>query len=107
MGEIQCQICQVQQGRFYPDVLEKGLRSKGALTLALGRDVCAGFLDTKSSSDNSAFVQYGCEQQDAGQHVPCKQLRAEVAADLRAIFNAPDWVHAEAYLKQDCDQVFR
>ncbi|MFN2304688.1 MAG: IS256 family transposase, partial [Anaerolineales bacterium] len=35
MGEIQFQVPQVRQGQFYPDALEKGLRSERALTLAL------------------------------------------------------------------------
>lgn len=35
MGEVQFQIPQVRQGNFYPDALEKGLRSERALTLAL------------------------------------------------------------------------
>jgi transposase-like protein len=39
-------------------------------------------------------------QQNAGQYVPRKRMRAEVAADIRAIFNAPDRAQAEAYLKQ-------
>jgi transposase-like protein len=39
-------------------------------------------------------------QQNAGQYVPRKKMRAEVAADIRAIFNAPDRKQAEAYLKQ-------
>jgi len=39
-------------------------------------------------------------QQNAGQYVPRKKMRAAVAADIRAIFNAPDRVQADAYLKQ-------
>jgi putative transposase len=35
LGEIQFAIPQVRQGNFYPDALEKGLRSERALTLAL------------------------------------------------------------------------
>jgi transposase-like protein len=35
MGEIQFEVPQVRQGNFYPDALEKGLRSERALTLAL------------------------------------------------------------------------
>ena len=35
VGEIQFQVPQVRQGHFYPDALEKGLRSERALTLAL------------------------------------------------------------------------
>ena len=38
-------------------------------------------------------------QQNASQYVPRKRLRSEVAADIRAIFNAPDRVQAERYLK--------
>jgi transposase-like protein len=35
LGEIQFAVPQVRQGDFYPDALEKGLRSERALTLAL------------------------------------------------------------------------
>jgi len=35
VGEIQFEVPQVRQGDFYPDALEKGLRSERALTLAL------------------------------------------------------------------------
>jgi transposase-like protein len=37
-------------------------------------------------------------QQNAQAYVPRQELRAEVAADMRAIFNAPDRATAEAYL---------
>jgi len=39
-------------------------------------------------------------QQNASQYVPRRKMRAEVAADIRAIFNAPDRVQAERYLNQ-------
>lgn len=39
-------------------------------------------------------------QQNASAYVPRKDMRAEVAADLRTIFNAPDRQMAEAYLKK-------
>jgi putative transposase len=39
-------------------------------------------------------------QQNASQYVPRKRMRTEVAADIRAIFNAPDQQQAERYLKQ-------
>lgn len=39
-------------------------------------------------------------QQNASQYVPRKSMRVEVAADIRAVFNAPDRVQAERYLKQ-------
>ena len=39
-------------------------------------------------------------QQNAAQYVPRKKMRREVAADIRAVFNAPDREQAEAYLKQ-------
>jgi len=39
-------------------------------------------------------------QQNASQYVHRKRLQAEVAADLRAVFNAPDRVQAEQYLRQ-------
>ena len=39
-------------------------------------------------------------QQNASQYVPRKRMQAEVAGDIRAIFNAPDRQEAERYLKQ-------
>lgn len=39
-------------------------------------------------------------QQNATSYVPSKEMLAEVAADIRKIFNAPDLPTAEAYLKQ-------
>jgi putative transposase len=39
-------------------------------------------------------------QQNAGQHVPRQSMKAEVAADIRKIFNAPDRATAEAYLAE-------
>jgi len=39
-------------------------------------------------------------QQNASQYVPRKEMLAEVAADIRKVFNAPDRPTAEAYLKQ-------
>jgi transposase-like protein len=39
-------------------------------------------------------------QQNASQYIPRKKMQAEVAADIRAVFNAPNRAHAEQYLKQ-------
>ena len=39
-------------------------------------------------------------QQNASQYVPRKKMHKAVAADIRAIFNAPDREQAEAYLRQ-------
>jgi transposase-like protein len=39
-------------------------------------------------------------QQNASQYVPRKKMQAEVAADIRAVFNAPNRAYAEQYLKQ-------
>jgi putative transposase len=39
-------------------------------------------------------------QQNASQYVPRKRMQTEVAADIRAVFNAPNRDHAEQYLKQ-------
>jgi putative transposase len=43
-------------------------------------------------------------QQNASQYVPRKHMQKAVAADIRAIFNAPDRQHAEEYLKQIVDK---
>lgn len=43
-------------------------------------------------------------QQNASAYVPRKELRAEVAADIRTIFNAPDRPMAEAYLKKTVEK---
>jgi transposase-like protein len=37
-------------------------------------------------------------QQNAQAYVPHKYMQAEVAEDIRTIFNAPDRITAEAYL---------
>jgi len=39
-------------------------------------------------------------QQNVGQYVPRQSMKAEVAADLRMIFNAPNRAAADAYLAQ-------
>ena len=39
-------------------------------------------------------------QQNAAAYVPHKDMLAEVAADIRKVFNAPDRATADAYLKQ-------
>jgi len=39
-------------------------------------------------------------QQNASSYVPRKEMRSEVAADIRTIFNAPDRSMAEVYLKK-------
>ena len=39
-------------------------------------------------------------QQNASQYVPRKHMQTAVAADIRAVFNAPDRQRAEDYLKQ-------
>jgi transposase-like protein len=227
MGEIQFEVPQVRQGNFYPDALEKGLRSERALTLALAemyvqgvstrrvaaitQQLCgtavtstqvsraAGLLDEVLEAwrnrplgkivylyldaryekvrldgqirDAAILIAAGvgadgkrrilgvsvslseaelhwrsfledltgrglqgvqliisddhhglrkarqavftgipwqrCQfhlQQNASQYVPRKRQRLEVAADIRAIFNAPDRVQAEKYLKLAVDK---
>jgi transposase-like protein len=43
-------------------------------------------------------------QQNAGQYVPRQSMKQEVAADIRAIFNAPDRAQAEAQLHKTVDK---
>jgi putative transposase len=43
-------------------------------------------------------------QQNAGQYVPKKDMRGEVAEDIRTIFNAPDRETAEIYLKKSVEK---
>jgi putative transposase len=43
-------------------------------------------------------------QQDAQAYVPRKDMQKNVAEDIRAIFNAPDQVTAEAYLKKTVEK---
>ena len=40
------------------------------------------------------------QQQNASAYVPRRDMLAEVAADIRKVFNAPDRFTAETYLKQ-------
>lgn len=46
-------------------------------------------------------------QQNAQAYVSRQEMRAEVAADLRMIFNAPDRVTAESYLRRTIDKYRR
>jgi len=41
VGKVTFAIPQVREGNFYPQALEKGVRSERALLLSPGRDVCA------------------------------------------------------------------
>ena len=200
VGEIQFEVPQVRQGQFYPEALEKGLRSERALTLALAEMYVQGvstrrvaaiteqlcgtavssmqvsraterldevleawrnhllgemvylYLDARYEKvrmdgqlrDAAVLIASGvgrdgkrpilgvsvslseaeqhwrlfmesrqavftgvpwqrCQfhlQQNASQYVPRKRMQAEVAADIRAVFNAPNRTHAEQYLKQ-------
>jgi transposase-like protein len=43
-------------------------------------------------------------QQNAGQYVPRQELKSEVAADIRAIFNAPSRHEAEALLRKTVEK---
>jgi len=43
-------------------------------------------------------------QQNAGQYVPRKDLRGEVAEDIRTIFNAPNRKKAEEYLREKVEK---
>jgi putative transposase len=43
-------------------------------------------------------------QQNASQYVPRQSMKREVAADIRAIFNAPDQAQAEAQLRKTVDK---
>ncbi|RPI78195.1 MAG: IS256 family transposase [Chloroflexi bacterium] len=46
-------------------------------------------------------------QQNASAHVPRRDLQAEVAADIRTIFNAPNRATAEAYLQKTIEKYAR
>jgi len=46
-------------------------------------------------------------QQNAGAYVPRQSMRKEVAADIRAMFNAPDKTTAEQYLKVTIEKYAR
>ena len=43
-------------------------------------------------------------QQNAGQYVPKKDMRGEVAEDIRTIFNAPDRETAETFLREKVEK---
>mgnify|MGYP001036236759 CR=1 FL=1 len=55
MGEIQFQVPQVRQGHFYPDALEKGLRSERALTMALAEMYVQGVSTRKAKTIMEEF----------------------------------------------------
>ena len=52
VGEITFAIPQVREGGFYPQALEKGLRSERALDPGTGGNVCARRVDPQGESDH-------------------------------------------------------
>jgi len=56
MGELTFDIPQVREGGFYPQALEKGLRSERALTLTLAEMYVQG-VDPQSQRDRRATVR--------------------------------------------------
>jgi hypothetical protein len=96
------EVPQVREGGFYPQALEKGLHSERALNLALAEMYVQG-VSTRSPgclwwSSLAALPVH--LQQKASQHVPHQSMKAEVAADLRMIFNVPNRAIADTYLAQ-------
>ena len=56
VGDITFSIPQVREGRFYPQALEKGLRSERALTLALAEMYVQGVSDSQGQGHHRAVM---------------------------------------------------
>jgi cation transport regulator ChaB len=59
VGSITFSIPQVREGGFYPEALEKGLRSERALLLAMAEMYMQGGLDPQGESGHRAAVRGG------------------------------------------------
>ena len=57
VGDITFAVPQVREGGFYPEALEKGLRSERALNAGIGRDVCPRCLDPQGESHHRAVMR--------------------------------------------------
>lgn len=102
VGEIAFDLPQVREGGFYPDALEKGLRSEQALS-GVELIICDahGGLKAARKAVFGGIPWQRCQfhlQQNASQYVPRRSMKREVAAGIRAIFNAPDRAQAEMLL---------
>lgn len=87
---------EVHWRRFLQDLILRGLRGVQLIT----SDAHDG-LKAARQSVFGAVPWQRCQfhlQQNAAAHVPRQELRGEVAAELRTIFNAPDRATAGSYL---------
>ena len=110
VGEVTFDIPQVREGGFYPQALEKGLRSELALLIALAEMYVQGVSTRKAVFIGIPWVR--CQfhlQQHAGQYVPRVGMRREAAEDtpalaagasVRTIFSTPSRDTAETCLKK-------
>ena len=89
---------QVHWRSFMESLLERGLKGVQLIT----SDDHAGLRKARQALFTGVPWQR-CQfhlQQNASQYVPRKKMRREVAADIGAVFHAPDREQAEVYLKQ-------
>lgn len=83
---------------FLQSLVQRGLRGVQLIT----SDDHAG-LKTARKAIFGGIPWQRCQfhlQQNASQYVPRQSMKAEVAADLRMVFNAPNRATADAYLSQ-------
>jgi transposase-like protein len=131
LGKVAFDVPQVREGGFYPQALEKGTQrvpgNERALMLTLAEmyvqsvstrkvagiteRLCGHEVSSMQVSRATAQMDEVLEawrtrplDQNAGQYVPRQELKAEVAADIRAIFNAPNRHEAEALLRKTVEK---
>ena len=83
---------------FLDNLVERGLKS---IQLII-RDDHSGMRKARQATFTGIpWQRYEFHlQQNAARYVPKKKMRQEVAADIRAVYNAPGREQAEVYLKQ-------
>ena len=107
VGEVTFDVPQVREGGFYPQSLEKGIRSERALLLTLAEMYIQGVSTRKAVFMGISWQR--CQfhlQQNAQAYVPSVGMRREVAEYIRTIFNAPDRETAEEYLKKRLENMY-
>jgi transposase-like protein len=88
---------EVHWREFLRDLVERGLSGVRLIV----SDDHAGLKAARQAVFGSVAWQR-CQfhlQQNAQAHVPRQEMKAQVAADIRAVFNAPDHASAEALLR--------
>jgi transposase-like protein len=104
VGRVELRIPQTRDYRdengrpFYPQSLERGVRSDRAMTLAVAEMYVQGVSTRKVTAFVQELYQFHL-MQNAMAHVPKIGMRAEVASDLRRVFDADEPAEAERRLR--------